>query len=101
MIVAKKRFLHVSFALPLLTDQQRSAVEKLLDTAGDWLRYGSTCWIIYSSHEPITWANRIETIPGVSQGGFLVVEIGAYAGILDPKVWDWMNRPRDTTTEEP
>ena len=95
MIMRMKRFLHITIVDPFVLPQHQTAIERVMDSAGDWLRYGPNCWIVYSAHPPVTWANRLNTIRGLaSKHGFLVTEMGVYAGMLDQKVWDWMARPR-------
>lgn len=94
MISNQSRFLHVAFAFPLIFPAQQAAIEKALGMHGDWLRYAPNCWIVFAAHEPITLVQNLEAIPGMHQAGFLVAEIGVYAGRLDQKAWDWMNQFR-------
>ena len=94
MIVLKSRFLHISFVIPLIVPAQQTAIEQVLGTAGDWLRYPPNCCVVYTAHAPMTLVEKLQAIRGMQQASFLVAEIGTYAGRLDQNAWDWMNQFR-------
>src|SRR5882724_3538478 len=100
MITRKKHFLHVTFSTLFLKAEYQSAVEGILNRAGDWMRYGDNCWIVHSSLHPIVWVDRLQPILGnPGMAGMLVTEMGSYAGILPQEVWDWIHGPHSEIFE--
>lgn len=88
------RLLHVSFTVVFLSPEDQQAIESVLSTGWDWLRYGSNCWLLFASEPPATWVEKLMPINSAMRGsfGFLVTEFDDYAGMLDQRVWDWLNR---------
>jgi hypothetical protein len=89
------RFIHVSFsfsgAVPDLTK-----LEELFNLALDWIRYGTTAWILYSNTDLDTWRDRIRACPAVKDtDAFLITEFNSnYSGYQLKSTWDWLQKTR-------
>ncbi len=89
-----KKFLHLTVSAGAF---EKEAVEKELDRATDWVRYGTGCWILYSGKTAATWYHRLIAIPGMRSTNFFICELNLTnrAGWLKKSVWDWINQARN------
>lgn len=91
------RFLHISVVWGVnakTTDQLKS----ILDIAPDWLTYGNSNWILYTTEDLVTWQGRFLAI--IDTGNDLcficeIPDIHTTGGWLPKWIWDWMRQPRD------
>ena len=70
------RFIHIGIGtsgeIPV------EALERLFQTALDWMRYDSHCWILYSNTELEIWRDRIRKIEGMKAGtSYMLCEFDA------------------------
>ena len=84
------KFLHVgfNFAGPLKIKE----LEPAFSSVGDWLRYSSSCWIIWTERSAQDVFSALKPYL-VNDDQFLIVEINMYErnGWLPEWVWGWMN----------
>jgi hypothetical protein len=90
------RFVHVAFGFsagePSVAD-----LEKVFNTALDWIRYDIHGWILYTSTELDIWRDRIHNSPLIKpQDTFFLCEFekGKYSGYQTQTVWEFLNKPR-------
>ena len=52
------KILHVAFNF---SDREipEDELEKLFDTALDWMRYAPNCWVLWTTNDPSTWYKYI------------------------------------------
>ncbi len=92
----KARFVHIGFNFEGETPPI-NALEKVFNSALDWLRYDEHCWILYTTTELDIWRDRIRQTEGITTSmGFLLVEFDRsnQSGYMYKWVWDWLNKPR-------
>lgn len=67
-------------------------VEKKMNLALDWYRYGTNLWIVKSTSDPSTWQVRLKSL--VEPDGALFIcklDITEQQGWMPKKFWKWLN----------
>jgi len=71
-------------------------LEPLLSQRGDWYRYASQNYVLYTAADLAHLANEINALPGFHLVFILLTEIPGLDplrqcnGWMDPKFWQWM-----------
>jgi hypothetical protein len=66
-------------------------IEKKMDLALDWYKYGNNCWIVKSTSEPSKWQTRLK--PLVEPSGTLFIcklDVTQRQGWMPKKFWEWL-----------
>lgn len=87
-------FVHV-FIQPK-TEKSRNDVEKVLNRAKDWFRYGPGLYVLYTNSSTATWKERL--IDLVKPGGnlFIVkIEMQERKGFMSDQFWEWIRKNLD------
>ncbi len=101
------RFVHIGFNLQDQAPSNKD-LEGIFNTAIDWLRYDSHCWILYTTTELDTWRDRIRKVfdakaeailpgePKPKTPTFLLFEIDVNerSGWAYQWIWDWLSKNR-------
>lgn len=78
-------------AVQLSPQRTNADVERLLNSAKDWCRFGRHNWIIITSKSAKDWYERLQ--PVVDPGGELFispVDLSKAAGLMSEDFWDWV-----------
>ena len=93
-----KRFLHVSVVWgvsPKLTDQ----LKPILDLADDWVTYGASNWILYTTEDIFVWQGRFCAVMDTTIDHCFICEIAniqtTTAGWLPKWIWEWLRKNRE------
>ncbi|HVB99038.1 MAG TPA: hypothetical protein VNJ12_06865 [Candidatus Dormibacteraeota bacterium] len=88
------RFIHVSFT----SAAPAEAVNKVFNSALDWLKYSDRAWILYTTTDVNVWRDRIKNIPEIKDSDIAffmsVFEPRAYSGYMTRFAWDWLKKDR-------
>lgn len=92
------QFLHVSIVwggTPKTLDQLRP----IFDLADEWLCYGGSNWIVYTSETTFTWQGRMRAVTGDSDVFFIsqIQNVTECGGWLPQWMWAWIKKPRGTS----
>jgi hypothetical protein len=93
--VATMPFLHLGVRNEDSKAPDTKAIEEVLNKAKDWYRYAPNCWIIYTSKDASTWAERLRAISGIEDHAtFFICEINNEnrGGWASAKFWDWFKK---------
>jgi hypothetical protein len=69
----------------------------ILDLAEDWVTYGGSNWIIYTSENISTWNGRMQAVINTAVDSVVLCEIpnkDAFAGWVPIGVVEWIHKPR-------
>lgn len=86
-------FIHIGFNFT--GEVPVKALEKLFDSALDWLRYDTHCWLLYTTTDLDTWRDRIRKTPGILPAdSFFLCEfrLTDYSGYMHEMVWEWLKK---------
>ena|SRR5437016_836198 len=109
--MSQRRFVHLGInpfgsgaAVPGATVPPNYTVvlEHYLDTLdapyGDWFRYGSQNYVVWTSLAPDDLAKQIRNLPGFQNVYVLATEMGTTPvlcnGLMSKRFWEWLHRPR-------
>ena len=90
------RFVHIGFCFAA-QEPPVAELEKIFNTALDWVRYDIHGWILYTNAELDTWRDRIHNSPAIKeQDAFFLCEFGGgeYSGYQRKIVWDFLSKVR-------
>jgi len=86
-----KKLLHISFHF---YDRPKiDELEKTFDTAFDWLRYTSNCWIVYTARSPQDWYLLLK--PHLHPNDHILIykiDPNVRYGYMPKWVWEWLNK---------
>lgn len=89
-------FMHIS----IVWRGSEKTVEQLrpiFDLAEDWIMYGNSNWIIYTSEDRLTWCGRIRAVIDEPTDSFVICEVpsgDSFVGWCPKAVADWIHKPR-------
>lgn len=69
----------------------------ILDLAEDWIAYGNSNWLIYTSEDPFTWNGRIKAVINESLDSFVICQVpskDSFYGWCPTAVIEWFKKPR-------
>lgn len=98
------RFLHVGAAYPVATPNPAHIDAVLNEHGGDWVRYSSHTWIIWTDVSPTQLFNAI--YPRLALGEQVLIapiDLDNRNGLLAPWVWQWVDskrRNQNTTVDQ-
>lgn len=84
-----RRFYHIY--IDSLQGMTHEEIEKKLDLAVDWFRYGTKNWIVYTTSDENKWYERLKSF--VRQGGNLFIcelDISTAQGWMSKEFWEWI-----------
>lgn len=93
--MAKAKFLHIAFHVA-----DAATLEQLAPVFGnalDWMRYGSNCWIVWTTSSPQVWQARLK--PHLPDSDYMLISTldlsqDEYHGWLPQWAWDWISKSR-------
>jgi hypothetical protein len=101
MAKMNERFLIVNFKFSKRRDEDRLAeLKKVFNKGLDWLRFSSTCWIVYTRQTPDTWYVRLRSILATDDEVFIAeFDPSTAQGRIKAWLWEWLNfdRTQDKT----
>lgn len=83
--------LHVGFGSGM---PKRETLEKVFDAAESWLRYGSSCWLLWTDESADEWTVRLEELIEDENRHFLIYRLDPSdrQGWLQENAWDWIRK---------
>lgn len=89
------KFLHIS----IVWRAEEKSVDQLrpiFDLAEEWVCYGGSNWILYTSGDISTWQGRVRAIISDSDSFFVceIAHVRNSGGWLPKWVWDWIKKDR-------
>ena len=91
------RFVHVGLNFSAGGAPPADELEKIFNTAQDWVRYDMHCWLLYTTTELDVWRDRIRKSPAIKEKDSFFLcefELGKHSGYQTKMVWDWLHKPR-------
>ena len=97
--IPRAHYLHLSFHFYGPVSQQLvDKIAEAINSADDWLRYSNNCWILWTSHSPEDWYNRLILIPELKPHSIFIVRVDISpqnrSGQFPRWIWDWINKSR-------
>jgi hypothetical protein len=89
-------FMHISIVWRG-PEKKLDQLRPIFDLAEDWVMYGNSNWIIYTSENLLTWHGRIKAVVNESQDSFVICEVPnkeSFIGWCPQYVVDWIEKPR-------
>ncbi len=88
------------FHLSIIWNGPAKSVELLtpiFDLADDWITYGGSNWIVYTSEDLVKWSGRIRAVISDADSFFIceIADITETDGWLQMWVWEWIHKSRD------
>jgi hypothetical protein len=98
-----KHYLHISIAFSDHTMETvaNNQVQQVINSAEDWLRYASNCWIVWTGESPEQWYKKIIGISLLKNASMLVLKVDLSPtnryGQFPPWVWEWIDKQRPSS----
>jgi hypothetical protein len=91
------KFFHISIVW-ISSEKDAQRLSPIFNLAQDWLFYGNSNWIIYTSESINTWQDRIRAVVADEDYFFMceITNVMETAGWMKKWVWDWLRKDRAT-----
>jgi hypothetical protein len=75
-------------------------LEKRLNTALDWIRYGDQCWLVHTTSDAAKWYERLAPMVKARGGNLLVIKVDPTQrqGWMPKSVWKWIRDVRSKSS---
>jgi hypothetical protein len=95
MITPAPQFYHIGLAIPSGVDP-KSIEAAINQNTLDWMRYSSTCYVVWTTGDASMLSGALLTVPGMRAGYFLVVkmDLSDSFGWLPGWLWEWLKKER-------
>jgi hypothetical protein len=96
----QKHYLNISISFPSNGTElvAHNHVQQVINGAGDWLRYASNCWIVWTNETPQQWYNKLAAIEMLKPSSIFILKVDISrtnrAGQFPDWIWQWLDKTR-------
>ena len=93
-------FVLITFHYPPQVSELEAShyIQPIVNTADDWIKYSSNCWIVWTSKTAHEWYLQFQGVDALKPCSILAVGVDLSAnnrsGQLPKWVWEWIDKPR-------